>query len=335
MTGPDDTQGERPRLTREDLERAILKESPRYTAADVAGDDETVLEESRRLWRALGFPEYAGDEVAFTRGDASALATLRAAVDSGVIDFDTALNLTRAVGQTMARLADWEVATLVPRLDRAEAGPDSTGSRLGAAISMVEQVNEPFEALLVYAWRRHLAAAVSRVEALGSDDDELKTTDVTVGFADIVQFTALSNEIGEERIGDMVEVFESRCSDVVAAHRGRIIKSLGDSVLFIVEDAVRAYDIAAGIITVIGRDPRMPDVRVGLASGSVVMRLGDVFGPPVNMAARLTGVARRNRVIIDEHTAELLPADEFEIRRLPARPVRGFGLVEPIAVRRQ
>ena len=85
----------------------------------------------------------------------------------------------------------------------------------------------------------------------------------------------------------------------------------------------------------IGRDPRMPDVRVGLASGAVVMRLGDVFGPPVNMAARLTAVARRNRVIIDEHTAELLPADEFETRRLPARPVRGFGLVEPVAVRRQ
>ena len=82
------------------------------------------------------------------------------------------MNLTRAVGQTMARLADWEVATLVPKLDQAEAGPDGTGSRLGAAISLVEQVNGPFEALLVYAWRRHLAAAVARVEALGPDDED-------------------------------------------------------------------------------------------------------------------------------------------------------------------
>ena len=331
--GPEPDPDGKP-LSREDLERAILKESPRYTANEVSGGDENALEESRRLWRALGFPEYAGSEVAFTEGDAGALATLRAAVESGVIDFDTALNLTRAVGQTMARLADWEVATLVPKLDEAEAGPGATGSRLGAAIKMVEAVNGPFEALLVYAWRRHLAAAVSRVEALAGADEDLKTTEVTVGFADIVQFTALSNQIGEERIGDLVEVFESRCSDVVAAQHGRIIKSLGDSVLFIVEDAVRALDIAEGIITVIGRDARMPDVRVGLASGAVVMRLGDVFGPPVNMAARLTGVARRNRVIIDEATAALLPPDQFETRRLPARPVRGFGLVEPIAVRR-
>lgn len=330
---PDDRDEELP-LTRADLERAILREVPVYTADEISGGDPEVLEQSRRLWRALGFPEHPTDQVAFTRGDAGALATLRAAIDSGVVDFDTALNLTRGMGQTMSRLADWEVSTLLPMLDRIEAGPGATGSRLGAAIRMVEAVNSPFEALLVYAWRRHLAAAAARVEAFGSEEDEQRTHEVTVGFADIVSFTALSNDIGEEKVGDLVEIFESRCSDVVANHAGRIIKSLGDSVLFVVDDAERALDIAEGIIKVIGRDPRMPDVRVGLASGAVVMRLGDVFGPPVNLAARLTAVARRNRVIIDEATAALLPDDGFETRHLPARPVRGFGLLEPIAVRR-
>ena len=157
---------------------------------------------------------------------------------------------------------------------------------------------------------------------------------LTVGFADIVSFTALSNRLSEERIGDLVELFESRCSDVVASQHGRVIKSIGDSVLFVNDDPVRAYDTAEGIINVIGRDSRMPDVRLGLASGAVVMRLGDVFGPPVNLAARLTAVARRNRVIIDAATADLLPDDEFETRVLPGRPVRGFGVVEPVAVRR-
>ena len=85
----------------------------------------------------------------------------------------------------------------------------------------------------------------------------------------------------------------------------------------------------------IGRDPRMPDVRVGLASGSVVMRLGDVFGPPVNMAARLTAVARRNRVIVDaRHRRRCCPRTSSRPGGCPARPVRGFGLVEPVAVRR-
>jgi adenylate cyclase len=157
---------------------------------------------------------------------------------------------------------------------------------------------------------------------------------MTIGFADIVGFTELSNELTQTRIGDLVEIFESRCADVVAGQRGRIIKTLGDAVLFVNDDPIRAYDTAEGIITVVGRDPRMPDVRVGLASGSVVMRLGDVFGPPVNMASRMTAVARRNRIIVDAETAELLPADQLETRLLPTRPVRGFGPVEPVAVRR-
>ena len=324
----------------EDLEQHILGEPRVFNAAELAAETGVDLEKARRLWRALGFPEHGG-ATAFTRSDAEALSRLVGLVDSGLIDFDLAVHLTRAVGQTMARLSDWEVSALLTRvleLAGEEAGGDSAeqaGDRLAIGLRMIEEFSEPFEALLIYVWRRHLAAAVARTEALGAREEDLHTTRLTVGFADIVQFTALSNQLSEDRIGDLVELFEARCADVVATQRGRVIKSIGDSVLFVHEDPIAAYEIAEGIITVIGRDSRMPDVRVGLASGLVVLRLGDVFGPPVNMAARLTAVARRNRVIIDSETAGLLPEDEFETRRLPARPVRGFGIVEPVAVRRQ
>lgn len=327
MTEPD------PGATRDQLERAVLGEEPVFNAMQVSEETGVTIEEARRLWRALGFPEH-GVETAFTKSDAEAVSTLVKVVADGLIDFDMAVNLTRAVGQTMARLADWEVASLVQRVEELEAGDQATGSRIGSALRLIEEFRDPFESLLLYAWRRHLAAAVARIEALGANEEDLHTVALTVGFADIVSFTALSNQISEDRIGDLVELFESRCADVVASQRGRVIKSIGDSVLFVNDDPIRAYDTAAGIINVVGRDPRMPDVRVGLASGSVVMRLGDVFGPPVNMAARLTAVARRNRIIIDATTAEHLPPDQFETRRLPARPVRGFGIVEPVAVRR-
>jgi adenylate cyclase len=322
----------------EDLEQHILGEPRVYNAAELATATGVDLEKARRLWRALGFPEH-GAATAFTRSDATALSTLVGLVDSGLIDFDLAVHLTRAVGQTMARLSDWEVSALLTRvleLAAEESGKESGegGDRLGLGLRMIDEFSEPFESLLLYVWRRHLAAAVARIEALGAREEDLHTTRLTVGFADIVQFTALSNELSEERIGDLVELFEARCSDVVAAQRGRVIKSIGDSVLFVHADPIAAYEIAEGIITVIGRDSRMPDVRVGLASGIVVLRLGDVFGPPVNMAARLTAVARRNRVIVDAETAGLLPDDQFETRRLPGRPVRGFGIVEPVAVRR-
>jgi len=320
--------------TRDALERALLGEPPVFNAQQVSAETGVTVEEAQRLWRALGFPEHGLETTAFNHADVEAVTTLLAAVSSGLIDFDMAVNLTRALGQTMARLADWEVGTLIHRVEELETGDEATGSRMGSAMRVVGEFSTPFEELMIYAWRRHLAAAVARIEALGANEEDLHTVQLTVGFADIVSFTALSNEISEDRIGDLVEVFESRCADVVASQRGRVIKSIGDSVLFVNNDPIRAYDTAEGIIQVIGRDPRMPDVRVGLATGSVVMRLGDVFGPPVNLAARLTAVARRNRVIIDETTARRLPEDQFETRRLPARPVRGFGDIEPLAVRR-
>jgi adenylate cyclase len=327
------TQGAGP-PTRDDMEREILGETPSLTSAALMDASGTSVAEASRLWRALGFADAGEEAPAFTQADAEAMALVHHLVEGGHLDFDTAVRLTRAVGHTMARLADWQVSTLSRHVEKVERAGEGLGSRLATGLEYVRAIEPPFERLMVYAWRRHLAAAVGRVEALGASEEDLHTSQVTVGFADIVSFTALTNRLDHDRIGDLVEIFESRCADVVAACHGRVIKSIGDAVLFVNEDPIRAYDTAEGIITVVGRDPRMPDVRIGLSTGMVVMRLGDVFGRPVNLASRLTAVARRNRIIVDQATADVLPADQFETRSLPERPVRGFGVVQPVAVRR-
>ena len=199
------------------LERAILGDAPIFTAEQVAAEAGVSIDEARRLWRALGFPE-PGVETAFSAADASAVSRLTALVDSGLIDFDTAVNLTRALGQTDGpprRLGGGHAGA-----PRRAARAGRAGHRAAATLSalrMVEELNVSFEQMMLYAWRRHLAAAVARIEALGANEADLHTTQLTVGFADIVSFTALSNEIGEHRVGDLVEVFESRCADVVAA----------------------------------------------------------------------------------------------------------------------
>src|SRR5659263_48700 len=96
-----------PEGTNDELERAILGEGPVFNAAEVAAETGVTIDQARRLWRALGFPEH-GTATVFTRADSEALSTLVQGVDSGLFDFDLAVNLTRGVGQTMARLADWE-----------------------------------------------------------------------------------------------------------------------------------------------------------------------------------------------------------------------------------
>lgn len=318
----------------EDISALILGGQPEYAAVDVARLLGVRVDEVQKVWRALGFPEVDQGTIAFTEGDAMAFALVQSMQDTGLVDFDALVSLLRGLGQSMSRLADWDVAAAAPKPLPDESSEEFTARRDAEARNQLVQLGPAFEELLVFAWRRHLAAAVARSEAVTTAEGEEEAAYVTVGFADLVQFTALSNELGESRIGDLVEIFESRCHDVVAGAGGRVIKSLGDSVLFVTADPLPAMAIAEGIVRVIGRDKRMPDVRIGVASGPVSMRMGDVFGPAVNMAARLTSVARRNRVIIDQATADQLPDDGFDLRRLPARPLRGFGDVEPIAVRR-
>ncbi len=330
---PDDDAG-RPDLSDDTgLERIILGEEPAFTAAEVAERAGMPLDQARRLWRTLGFPE-RGEEQAYTAADVESLREIRGAIEEGFLDLDLALNVARGVGLSLGRLADWEVGALSQRVAAIDLDLDPDAHDRDPASRFIELYASRFENLLVYAWRRHLTAAVVRMQAARALDDDPQISHLTVGFADIVSFTALSNEISREKVGDLVELFEARCGDVIAAQSGRLIKSMGDAVLFVNDDPMRAFATAEGIITVIGRDSRMPDVRVGLATGSVILRLGDVFGPPVNLAARLTQVARRNRIIVDRATADLLPADQIESRSLPERPVRGFGVVEPVAVRR-
>jgi adenylate cyclase len=312
----------------EDLERAIVGEVPALRGEQVADAAGLSTHQAQRLWRALGFPEADGTS-AFTTADEEALVRVADIVSKGELDFDTIVRMTRAVGQTMDRLAEWEVATLASLLDKS----GSAGSKREAALRLVEVIGPDFEALLTYVWRRHLLAAVTRVESLEGAADE-QVAEATVGFADLVSFSALTNRLDEDEIGDLVEVFESRSHDVVSHHRGRVVKTLGDSVLYLATSPAEGVEIAWDIVKVIGGDPRLPDVRVGVVTGPVVLRMGDVYGPAVNLAARLVGVARRNRVITDSHTAGELDPMLYETRVLPARPVRGFGDLEPVAVRR-
>jgi adenylate cyclase len=320
----------------------------RLTSAEVAAAVGLDEEDARRFWRALGLPD-AGEEAGYTEADLAAIAALKAAVENAGLNLAAAVRLARAVGQNVARMSEWQVAAIASRsdgpgrrrdpLDGAE--PSVARSRAAApevcrdeTRRVTLEVAGALEQVLVHAWRRHLTAALTRLDTDPYEDAAETYISVTVGFADLVAFSALSNDLDPDRLGELVEIFEARCADVIAASDGRMIKTLGDSVLFYAENAEDGLAIAHGIIDVIGSDPRLPDVSLGLASGDVISRLGDVFGPPVNLAARLTALARRNRVLVDEETVARLTPGRHDVRRLTARPVRGFGLVEPIAVRR-
>ncbi|EFQ83771.1 adenylate/guanylate cyclase catalytic domain protein [Aeromicrobium marinum DSM 15272] len=314
---------------REELVALLLQDELRYTTAQVAERGGVGPEQAQRLWRALGFPD-PGETVAFGDADVRAIRSVQAGIEQGVLEDDTTVRLTRALGQTMAKLADWEVSTLIDQLER-DVGAGRAGSRLERATWLAQHAAPVFEELMLHVWRRHLAAAAARLEALGAADEELLSMQMTVGFADLSRFTSLSNSLDDNDLAALVERFEERCADLITAQGGRVIKTLGDAILYVSPDPCGATRTALDLVAQVGSRDDLPAIRVGLATGSVISRLGDVFGPPVNLAARLSHVARSNRVLVDDDTAATL-GQEFEQRALPPRPLRGFGNVSPITV---
>ena len=290
------------------------------------------LRSARRFWRALGFPNVDDDYAAFTAGDLVALQQVVALVRDGTVDEQTALALTRAIGRSTDRMASWQVQLLAETVaaERAAArsepvqapehpagANDSPDPRHAAQVaSTVVDLADRLEPLVAYAWRRHLAAALDRLMADAEPEVEHQGGVRSIGFADLVSFTRLVRRLSERELAALVQRFEALVSDIVAAHGGRVIKTVGDEVLFAAASPSAAAAIALDIAVAMGEDDVLPDVRSGLATGPVVMRLGDVFGTTVNRASRLTALAHPGEVLVDDATAAALDAvSGFELDR--------------------
>jgi adenylate cyclase len=263
----------------------------------------------------------------FTDGDVAALRIVRTLIDYEVIDRSAETSVTRMVGQTMSRLAEWQAGLLAGLIrDRPEALPGGDVARfVGEVVPLLEQVQ-------AFAWRRHLAAYAGRV--LGSAAGAATHTAV-VGFLDMTGYTDLTRRLSQEQLAALLERFEAAASDVVADNRGRIVKTLGDEVLFVSDDPGDGARIALQLVEYATGDAELPDLRGGLAAGEVLWRYGDVAGEVANIASRLTGLARPGTVLVDRAlAAELADRPEFEVVRLRHVAVRGYRHLEPWALRR-
>jgi adenylate cyclase len=320
------------RPTAEQIERLFVGGPPLYTRLQVAQLAEVSQDLAERIWRALGFATLPDDAVAFTDADVAALKRVRTMMDGGLLNDQTIIRMTRALGQTTARLAQWQAEIMIGAL--LDPGRPPSDADLMAVMETSQRLLPDFEAVLVHIWRAQLAAAGIRLLANTDITQEVVPTRLTlaVGFADLVSFTRVSRELDERGLAELVEGFESRASDVVAKYGGRLVKTLGDEVLFTASDSRTAAVIALELVAASRKDG--PEVRIGLAYGPVLPIMGDVFGTTVNLAARLTAIARPGTIIVDSELADaLVNAPEVEVSRLRRRPARGLGFVQPYVLR--
>ncbi|WP_327084955.1 adenylate/guanylate cyclase domain-containing protein [Nonomuraea sp. NBC_01738] len=314
-------------MSEDGLTEAFLREHRRYTSHQVAEMAGVPMYRARRFWRALGFANVADDAVEFTDSDVEALRTLLGLVSSGIYDEEHVLLLARSLGRATARLAESQAELGAQALDQAGV---PLADRPRAWTRRARRVVPGLERLLVYAWRRQLAASAVRMV-----DQDKSAVRLAVGFADLVGFTRLSRQITERELSELVDRFEGRSADVVTSGGGRVVKTLGDSVLFVSGKAHDAAEIALRLVETHATWRGMPELRIGLAVGPVIGRMGDVFGTTVNLASRLTALAHPGTILGDPELAEELTGDRaFRLRPVDRLTVRGLGELVPFTVTR-
>lgn len=323
------------------LEAQLLGGERSLHRREVAASAGVSLLSARKIWRALGFPNLGDADKAFTPNDEVALRSIIDLVRAGKLTEDAAISLTRAVGQMTDRIVVWQVEAMVEDLV-AQRGLSDAQARQELVATLPDLV-EPLQDLLVYAWRRQLAAGVQRMAVRaqsglaaseegrdGDEDDAPLPLARAVGFADLVSYTALSRRMNEKTLAQLVQRFENTCAEIISVGGGRLIKTIGDEVLYTAETPVAGAEISLALAQAFNDDELLPQARVSMVWGRILSRLGDIYGPTVNLAARLTVLAEPGTVLVDDVTAASLADDDrFVLRSLPEQHIRGFGDVNP------
>jgi adenylate cyclase len=332
MPESDGTQPDAPdvRQLAERLQQLLLGGRRRFTPVEVSERAGVDREYARQLWRSLGFASVDDEDVVFTDSDVEALETVQRIRAAGFDDAALRAGMARFVGQTFARLASWEGQLLLNLVaDRPELL-----SAEGNVLELVERLLPELEQLQRYVWRRQLAAYLDRVVSQ-ADGAPSGHPSVAVGFADLAGYTSLTRRVEEAALREVLDAFEQVATEKVGARRGRIVKTIGDEVLFTADDAAAGAEIALDLLDAAERDEHIPALRVGLACGPVIDRLGDVYGATVNIAARLTSLGKPGNALVDRETAEALEGDpRFRLKALRAESVRGYGHLRPWRLRR-
>jgi adenylate cyclase len=345
-TGPPTGVMSAERLAIKALESKLLGGERKLRRREVAAGAGVSILSARKVWRALGFPNFGDEDVAFTERDQDALSSILDLVRAGLLTEEAAISVTRSIGQMTDRMVVWQIEALVEDMVSEQGIPDAVARKqlVGRLPSLVDSLEE----ILVYSYRRQLNAGVQRLAVRaeaglqaseegreGDEDDSPLPLARAVGFADLVSYTSLSRRMNEKTLAQLVQRFENKCAEIISVGGGRLVKTVGDEVLYIAETPAAGAEISLALAQAFTEDEILPQCRVSMVWGRILSRLGDIYGPTVNLAARLTTLAQPGTVLVDAMTAAALGQDDrFVLVPQKSENVRGFGEIHPVMLAR-
>jgi len=310
------------RLTLLPAERALAGDGPRYTGHEIAELSGLDVETLQRASAALGIPNPDPDERTLTEADLEAAQRTKAFHDAGLPE-EGMLQVARTVGMGTARIAEANRELIVRTLMQPGDTEHDLALRFAAAAEHMMPLIEP---MLAYALRAHMLEQVRR-DVIGTADlesGEIRgTADLAVGFADLVEFTRLGEEIAPEELGSVAGRFEEMAA-AVAELPVRLVKMIGDAAMFVSSEAETLLDASLRLIEAAeGEGEEFPVLRAGLAFGPTLTQTGDYYGRSVNLASRITGIARPGSVLVDA-AAKDAAGESFSYSFAGERRVKGI-----------
>jgi class 3 adenylate cyclase len=312
------------KLERLAAELLFMRDRRRLTlaeAANLAGVDPVAIQAARR---AAGLPHLESTQRSFTDADARVAAAVHAG--AALLGRARALDLLRVVSAATARVADAAISTFVTTAGASALADDDELVRTNQlAADLQSELVAVMEALL----RQHLVD-LARPNIDGEQPDGFEIAHAAVGFVDVISSTALAEHLPLQDIGRAILDFESTATQIVTAHRGRIVKFVGDEVMFRAPSLEDACSAALALVDHYRNDPVLPGVRAGVADGPVLLRDGDCFGPVVNLAARTAKSAERSQMRVATHSGLPDLGPGLHAKPLPAAELQGIS--RPVAL---
>ena len=312
------------------VDRVFAPGTERYTAAEVAGGAGLEPEFLGQLLQALGAPIPEEDERPYSEQDLEAAKRAKLFIDAG-LPKEAVLETSRLIGISMANLADanrdmvGEVFT-EPGIDERELAMRYAA----AAKTMPPLLGET----LLHAYRIHLREAIRQAVVTETElaQGRLQGSDeISIAFADLVEFTRLGESMEMEEIGRMTgRLFE--LASEAARPPVRLVKMIGDAAMFASREPVPLMDAVIELVGAAG-DERIPSLKAGATHGSALGRGGDWYGRPVNLAARITSFARPDSVLVDEPMKDSLESadgDRFRFSFAGRRRFKGIQGEVPV-----
>jgi class 3 adenylate cyclase len=289
------------------------------TAADALGVD---LPEVANAWTAMGLTITDPDSLTLSQLDVDGLATWVAVKD--LVGDEPALAFLRILGNAMSRVA--EAGGTMVRMAQPDLLMAISNDELTTAMAyrQITEITHTFGTLIDAIFRQHIISARTHFEGVISDASANVTCGV--GFADLTGFTQLTQVMEPTDLFDLLTEFGGSVSDMVHADGGRVVKFIGDEVMWVTSTPELLVKVAMDLV----EHPRAREtglqVRAGLAYGSVLGIGGDYFGTPVNLAARLVAAAAPGQILASTDVRDELP----DWTAIPQEPLTLKGFDEPV-----